>query len=120
MASKKASKAAKGGKSGKGGKARTKSQVLTDLATATGLSRKQVASVFDNLASIIKQDLSGRGGPGIFTLPGLLKLRLVRKPAVPARKGINPFTKEPTTFKAKPARNVVKASALKALKDMVA
>jgi hypothetical protein len=52
-------------------------------------------------------------------VPGLLKLRLVHKPATPARKGINPFTKQEQLFKAKRARNVVKAQPLKSLKDMV-
>ena len=52
-------------------------------------------------------------------LPGLMKITVVRKPAPKARKGINPFTKEETMFKAKPARNVVKVRPLKALKDMV-
>ncbi len=49
---------------------------------------------------------------------GLMKIKLVRKPAQPARKGINPFTKEEVMFKAKPARNVIKVLALKSLKDM--
>jgi nucleoid DNA-binding protein len=48
-----------------------------------------------------------------------MKVVVVRKPATKARKGINPFTKQETMFKAKPARNVVKIRALKALKDMV-
>jgi len=99
-------------------KARTKSQIFMDIAEQTELSRKQVAAVFDAMGTLIGKDLSRRG-PGTFTVPGLLKLKVVRKPAVRARKGINPFTKEEMMFKAKPARNVVKALALKALKDMV-
>lgn len=100
-------------------KARTKSQILSDIADDTGLSRKQVQSVFDSMSGLIKKDL-GKKGPGVFSVPGLMKVKVVRKPATKARKGINPFTGEPTTFKAKPARNVVKVRPLKALKDMVA
>jgi len=101
-----------------GPKAATKSSIFQELATGTGLTRKQVAAVFDTLAKIIKRDL-GKKGPGVFTVPGLLKLKLVRKEATKARKGINPFTKEEIMIKAKPARNVVKALPLKSLKEMV-
>lgn len=99
-------------------KARSKGEVYNTLAELTGLKRKQVASVFDGLADIVKKDL-GKKGPGLFTIPGLLKLRVKRKPATKARKGINPFTGEEMMFKAKPARNVVRATALKSLKDSV-
>jgi hypothetical protein len=64
---------------------------------------------------VIKKDLKSAG---IFNVMGLMKIKLVRKPAQPARKGINPFTKEEVMFKAKPARNVIKVLALKSLKDM--
>ena len=97
---------------------RTKSQVFGELAEMSELSRKQVACVFDGLGTMIKKDL-GKRGPGIFTVPGLMKIKVVRKPATKARKGINPFTGEEMMFKAKPARNVVKVLALKGLKDMV-
>ena len=99
-------------------RARTKSEVTGAIADETGLTKKEVASVFEAMAGIIKKDL-GRRGPGIFTVPGLMKIRLKRKPATKARKGVNPFTGETMMFKAKPARNVVKVTALKALKDMV-
>ncbi|MFO0948383.1 MAG: HU family DNA-binding protein [Planctomycetota bacterium] len=99
-------------------KSATKSEILANLSEATGLSKKDVQGVFDALSGLVKRELSKKG-PGVFTIPGLLKLRVVRKPATKARKGINPFTKEETVFKARPARNIVKASALKALKDMV-
>jgi nucleoid DNA-binding protein len=99
-------------------KGRTKSDTFKELAEATNLTRKQVAALFDGLIKIVKDDL-GKKGPGVFTLPGLLKLKRIHKPATPERQGINPFTKEPTTFKAKPARNVVKAQPLKSLKEMV-
>ncbi|MHC4695537.1 MAG: HU family DNA-binding protein [Planctomycetota bacterium] len=110
MAKKKARSAAK--------VTRTKSQVFGELAETNELTRKQVACVFDSLAGMIKKDL-GKKGPGIFTVPGLMKIKVVRKPATKARKGTNPFTGEEMMFKAKPARNVVKVLALKGLKDMV-
>ncbi len=99
-------------------KAKTKSQVFGELAERSDLSRKQVASMFDGLADMIKKDLSKRG-PGTFSVPGLMKIKVVRKPSTKARKGRNPFTGEETTFKAKPARNVVKVRPLMALKKMV-
>jgi nucleoid DNA-binding protein len=99
-------------------KAITKSAIYQELATETGLSRKQVASVFDALTKIIKREL-GKKGAGMFTVPGLLKLKTIKKPATKERPGVNPFTKEPIIIKAKPARTVVKALPLKALKDMV-
>ena len=99
-------------------KARTKTEVFGGLAEASDLTRKQVSYVFDELAGMIKKDL-GKPGPGVFTVPGLLKIKVVRKAATKSRKGINPFTGEPTIFKAKPARNVVKVLALKGLKSMV-
>ena len=101
-----------------GAKARTKSEVYRELADDVGLSRKQVASIFDGMSGMIKKDLSGRG-PGVFTVPGLMKIKVVKKPATKARKGTNPFTGEPMTFKAKPARKAVKVLALKGLKEMV-
>ena len=113
-----AKKRAKAKAKAAGAKPRTKSQILSDLAEATGLTRKQVGAVFEEMGGLIKKDLSPRG-PGTFTIPGLLKLRVKRKPATKARKGINPFTGEEMIFKAKPATRVVKATALKALKDMV-
>ena len=95
----------------------TKSEVLAGIAATTQLSRKQVASVFEALAGVIKTAV-GKKGPGVFALPGLLKIVVVQKPAVPARLGINPFTKQQQMFKAKPARKVIKVRPLKALKDM--
>ncbi len=99
-------------------RARTKSEVTGVIADETGLTKKEISSVFEAMAGIIKKDL-GRRGPGIFTVPGLMKIRVKRKPATKARKGVNPFTGEEMMFKAKPARNVVRITALKALKDMV-
>ena len=97
----------------------TKSEIYAKIVDDTGLARKDVAAVFESLNGQIKKNLGGRGGPGMFTVPGLMKLRVVKKPARPARKGTNPFTGEEMMFKAKPASKVVKISALKGLKDMV-
>lgn len=99
-------------------KAKTKSEIYKELSDATQLPRKQVAALFDGLVDIIKHEL-GKKGPGLFTIPGLLKLKTIHKPATKEREGINPFTKEPMTIKAKAARNVVKAYPLKSLKEMV-
>ena len=98
-------------------KTRTKSQVLASISDNTGLSKKEIGVLFETLGELIGHDL--KKGPGTFTVPGLMKVTVVRKPATKARKGTNPFTGEEMTFKAKPARNVVKVRALKALKDMV-
>ena len=99
-------------------KPRTKGEILGTIAENTDLTRRQVGEVFDAMSAVIKKDL-GRGGPGTFSVPGLMKITVQRKPATKARPGINPFTGEATTFKAKPARNVVKVRPLKSLKDMV-
>lgn len=100
----------------KKGGAPTKSEVFTHISQQTELSRKQVGSVFDSLNELIRKNL--RSG-GIFTVPGLLKLKVVKKPATKARQGVNPFTGEKMTFKAKPASKKVKALPLKGLKEMV-
>ncbi|HZW60344.1 MAG TPA: HU family DNA-binding protein [Woeseiaceae bacterium] len=97
----------------------TKSEIYASIANDTGLTKKDVAAVFDSLSSQIKKNLGGRNGSGLFTIPGLLKMRVVKKPATKARKGVNPFTGEEMMFKAKPASKTVKVAALKGLKDMV-
>lgn len=99
-------------------KAYTKSQIATELAQVTGIARKDASAVLVELGNLVKRHVK-QGGAGFFNLPGLLKINTIRKPATKARKGINPFTKEPCMFKAKPARTVVKVRALKGLKDMV-
>ncbi len=96
----------------------TKSEVVSGIADATGLTKKDVNAVFEAMTTQVKKSL-GRSGPGAYSVPGLTKITVVRKPATKARKGINPFTGEETTFKAKPTRNVVKIRPLKNLKDMV-
>ncbi|AWF79982.1 integration host factor [Microbulbifer sp. A4B17] len=95
----------------------TKTQVLNQIAENTELSRKQVQSVLDELNDIIEGHIKKRA-IGEFTLPGLMKITTVKKPAKKARKGINPFTGEETTFKAKPASIQVKVRPLKKLKEM--
>ncbi len=96
----------------------TKSQLYTQIAEKTDLKKVDVVAVFDELTALINGHVK-KGAAGIFTLPGLCKIKIKRKKATKARKGINPFTGEPTIFKAKPACNVVKILPLKALKEMV-
>ncbi|HLF67388.1 MAG TPA: HU family DNA-binding protein [Gammaproteobacteria bacterium] len=95
----------------------SKTQLITTIAECSGVGKKEVGAVFDALYDVIEQHIKRRG-PQLFTMPGLAKIKVIHKPATKARKGINPFTGEPTTFKAKPARNVVKVLALKKLKEM--
>ncbi len=97
----------------------TKSEIYSRIADDTGLTKKDVAAVFESLSGQIKKNLGGRGAAGMFTVPGLMKLKVVKKPARKARKGVNPFTGEEMMFKAKPASRSVKVLALKGLKDMV-
>ena len=96
----------------------TKSEILNQIAADTDLSRKQIAAVFASLEGIISKELKPRGA-GYFNLPGLLKIKVVKKPARKARQGINPFTGEKMMFKAKPASKGVKVLPLKGLKSMV-
>ncbi|MAB83638.1 MAG: DNA-binding protein [Phycisphaerae bacterium] len=96
----------------------TKSQIFGTISDDTGLTRKEVASVFDSMNGLVKKEI-GRRGPGMFTVPGLMKIVKTHKPRRAARKGINPFTGEEMMFKAKPAHNVVKVRPLKGLKEMV-
>jgi nucleoid DNA-binding protein len=99
-------------------RAATKGAILGALSEQTGLARNDVARVFDALHELIARELSKKG-PGQFVVPGLLKLKVVRKPATKAKSGVNPFTKEPMTIQAKPARNVIKAVPMKGLKELV-
>lgn len=96
----------------------SKSDILNHISSQTELSRKQVTAVLDELNNLIEAHISKKG-PGEFVLPGLLKVVTVKKPARKARKGINPFTGEETTFAAKPASIQVKVRPLKKLKEMV-
>lgn len=96
----------------------SKTQLIEKLvATSDGLSKKNVKGLVEGLAEIAHKELKKTG---TFLVPGLAKFVVVKKPATKARKGINPFTKEPTVFKAKPARKVLKIRAVKAAKDALA
>jgi nucleoid DNA-binding protein len=94
----------------------SKTELIEAIAGQSGLEKKQVSAVLDALSDVVYRELKAQHE---VVIPGLLKLTSVTKPAVPEREGINPFTKEPTTFKAKPARTVIKPRPLKALKDAV-
>ncbi|MBT4097126.1 MAG: DNA-binding protein [Gemmatimonadetes bacterium] len=101
-------------------KPRTKTQIFDEIATATDLTRSQVAAVFTAMSDLMANDL-GSKGPGEFAVPGLMKILRVSKPARPAKTGVpNPFRPgELMDVAAKPASSVVKVRPLKALKDMV-
>lgn len=97
----------------------TKSEIYAALAEATGLARKDISKVFDELSALIAKNL-GKKGPGQFSLPGLAKLKAVRKPATKATQKANPFKPgEMMTVKAKPARTDVRIRATKTLKEML-
>jgi nucleoid DNA-binding protein len=101
-------------------KAMTKTEVLNALAEKSGVSKKEVGSVIDALSELIESQI-GKKGPGVFSVPGLMKITVQRKPATKPKKGVpNPFRPgETMDVAAKPARNVVKIRPLKNLKDMV-
>jgi DNA-binding protein HU-beta len=94
----------------------TKSDLILKIAQEVGdnLSKKDVKTVLEKLCAVGYKELKKNG---VFVVPGFAKLIVVKKPATKARKGINPFTKEPTVFKAKPARKVLKARMVKAAKE---
>jgi len=96
----------------------TRSEMVSELATNTGMTKQQINTVFDELVKMVGENLK-EGGPGVLNVAGLMKVKVVRKEAQPERKGIDPFTKEERIFKAKPAYNSVKISPLKKLKDAV-
>lgn len=95
-----------------------KTEIYNTLAEASGLTKQQIAGVFEELGKLIAKNLSDNG-PGSFMIPELMQIKVVRKAATAERQGINPFTKEPMVIKAKPAKNVVKVTPLKGLKGMV-
>ena len=97
----------------------TKSQIVASISDSTGLSKKEVGAVMGELETLIERSIKKRS-VGEFTLPGLMKITTVKKPARKARKGINPFTGEETTFKAKPASVAVKVRPLKKMKEFAA
>ena len=96
----------------------TKVQVIAEIADSAELDKKSVVRVFDGLTELIRKQLGSRG-PGEFVIPGLLKLKAVKKPATKDRPGVNPFTGQQITIKGKPASKKVRATALKALKDLI-
>jgi len=118
-ASKKKASKKKAKKKGKatGAKPPTKSEILSQIAEETELSKGDVSAVFESLTGIIEQNLAGR--PALFNMPGLFKMKRINVKAKPKRKGINPFTGEEQMFKAKPASKKVKIYPLKGLKEMV-
>lgn len=94
----------------------SKSEIIAQICKDTDLTKKEVAAVFESLNGVIKKSLRGSGA---FTMPGLLKMKVVKKPATKEREGINPFTKEKVIFKAKPASKKVRVMPLKNLKSFV-
>ena len=92
----------------------TKSQLIEKIASENEIAKKDVKGVLETLASIGYKELKKNG---VFLLPGFAKFVVIKKPATKARKGTNPFTGEPMTFKAKPARKIVRARPVKAAKD---
>ena len=99
-------------------KARTKGEIYRTLAEQTGMKRGDVVRMFDVMTVMMEKDLNNNK-VGVFSVPGLMRVKVVKKPATKERQGINPFTKEPITIPAKPASKKVRATALKALQDLV-
>ena len=95
----------------------TKSEIFTYISENTELNKKQIGEVFETLSNLMERHLK-KSAVGEFTVPGLMKCVVKRKPATKARKGTNPFTGEEMIFKAKPARNIIKVRPLKKLKEM--
>ena len=104
---------------GKKGTTLSKSALINAVVEANenAVTRKQVKAILESLTEIAYKELKKNG---IFTMPGFAKFRVVKKPATKARQGINPFTKEPMTFAAKPASKSVRARPIKAIKDALA
>ena len=96
----------------------TKAQIITALSESSGLDKKAVTDLLDVLTDLVKRQL-GDGGPGEITIPGLVKLKAKTTAATQDRQGVNPFTKEPMLIKGKPASKKIRASPIKALKDLV-
>ncbi len=94
----------------------SKSELIGKIAEEHSLSKRDVKGVIESVAAIGYKELKKSGA---FVVPGFAKFVVVKKPATKARKGINPFTKEETIFKAKPARKVIKARPVKGVKDAV-
>jgi DNA-binding protein HU-beta len=95
----------------------TKSQLIEKISTSHEMAKRDVKAVLETLADVGYKELKKAG---VFVLPGFAKFVVIKKPATKARKGTNPFTGEPMTFKAKPARKIVRARPVKAVKAAVA
>src|SRR6266511_2542861 len=93
-----------------------KNQLIDALAEGTQISKEDVRAVIEHLATVGYKELNESGE---FVIPGFVKMSVVNKPATEARTGINPFTKQPMEYAAKPASKTVKASPLKVAKDAV-
>lgn len=102
-----------------GAKPPTKSEIMNNLAEATGLTKKEVAGVLEALTTEIEKNIAKRGSAGMFTIPGLCKIVVKDKPALPKRQVRNPGTGEMVWAKPRPASKQVKIRPLKGLKDMV-
>merc|ERR1711920_860145 len=111
----KAMKAMKAAKGAKGGKVMTATAAYQSVAETTGLKQKAVKGVVEAMVGVAADQLKKAGS---FKIAGALNLKLKQKPATPARKGVNPFTKEPCVFKAKPASKTVRALPMKKLKTL--
>jgi nucleoid DNA-binding protein len=96
----------------------TKAEIVTALAEATQMTKTDISTVLGELGNLIGKNV-GKKGPGVFTLPGLLKIEVKVKPATKKRMGVNPRTGEPMEISAKPKMRVVRVRALKGLKDMI-
>ena len=94
----------------------TKSQLIEKIAESTELGKKDVKAVIESMVTVGHKELKKTG---VFLVPGFAKFVVIKKPATKERKGINPFTKEPAVFKARPARKIVRARPVKAAKDAV-
>lgn len=96
----------------------SKSEIYATLAERTGLSKKDIGSVFDEMTKLLSENLEKRG-PRVFNVPGLMKVYVHQRKASPARMGRNPATGEEVQIPARPAKEVIKVRALKGLKEMI-
>ena len=94
----------------------TKAQLIEAIAESSSVAKSDVKAVIEHMATVGYKELNENGE---FVIPGFVKMSVVNKPATEARMGVNPFTKEPMQFAAKPASKSVKASPLKVAKDAV-
>lgn len=96
----------------------TKVQTIAELAQNAEVDKKTAERVLNALADLVAKQL-GKNGPGEFTIPGIVRMKTVVKPATKDRQGINPFTKEPMLIRGKPASKKVRVTAVKCLKNLV-